>query len=189
LNETFHQGGKHNMRSKILLQVIILAVITSVGLTGCKSWNKKKDAKAGDGTISPLEPKDIATAGGSGAGRLDIEGANQERGLFAPVNFAYDSAKVTSGEMGKLQAVANALKANSKGLLIEGHTDERGTAEYNRALGEKRALACMEELIKMGIPASRISTISYGKERPLDNTPSESGWAKNRRCEFVLITK
>jgi peptidoglycan-associated lipoprotein len=69
-------------------------------------------------------------------------------------------------------------------VQVEGHCDERGTQEYNLALGEKRALATREHLIKLGIPADRIITISYGEEMPAIQGGGESAWAQNRRCEF-----
>jgi peptidoglycan-associated lipoprotein len=178
------------MRSKLLSQVILLALVASVGLTGCKSWNKKKDATTGgasDGSIKDLTPP---TGIGStpGAGERPPVGA-QERGLFAPVLFGFDSAKVAPAEMAKLQAVATAMKSNSKALLIEGYADERGTAEYNRALGERRAQACREELITLGVPGSRMTTVSYGMERPADPGHDEAAWSKNRRSEFVLVAQ
>jgi len=70
--------------------------------------------------------------------------------------------------------------------LIEGHCDERGSAEYNLALGQKRADAAMQYLVSLGISANRISTISFGKEKPVDPGSNESAWAKNRRAHFVL---
>ena len=72
-------------------------------------------------------------------------------------------------------------------LLIEGNCDERGTQEYNRSLGERRALAAREALAKMGIDPSRVRTISYGKDKPVDPDNNEAAWAKNRRDDFVLL--
>ena len=69
---------------------------------------------------------------------------------------------------------------------MEGHCDERGTAEYNMALGERRAQEAKQYLVNLGIDASRIETISYGKERPLDNRSTEEAWAQNRRAQFLL---
>ena len=178
------------MRSKLISQVIILAVVASVSLTGCQSWNKKKTTPGGNadgtGTIPALEPKDIAGTEGTGP-RTDLTGHAQKRGLFADVLFGFDSAKVAPSEMPKLHKVAEAMKSNSETLLIEGYADERGTAEYNRALGERRAQGCREELIALGVPGSRMTTASFGKERPVDSGHDESAWSKNRRCEFVLV--
>jgi peptidoglycan-associated lipoprotein len=118
-------------------------------------------------------------------GELDM--ANAQRGMFAPVLFAFDSAKISSKEATKLPAVAQYMKANpDKTLVIEGHCDERGTAEYNRALGERRAQAAREELVKLGVPASRTTTVSFGKDKPADPGHDDAAWAKDRRCEFVI---
>jgi peptidoglycan-associated lipoprotein len=77
-------------------------------------------------------------------------------------------------------------RVTDKMITIEGHCDERGTKAYNLALGEKRANAAKDYLVAMGVNASRISTVSYGKERPFDSGHSEAAWAKNRRAHFVV---
>ena len=115
---------------------------------------------------------------------------NQDRAALAAytVHFKFDSAVVQDKEQANIASVAQALAgdANAK-LLIEGHCDERGTEEYNRALGERRALALREALAKNGIDPMRIRTISYGKDKPADPGHDEAAWAKNRRGEFVLL--
>jgi peptidoglycan-associated lipoprotein len=104
------------------------------------------------------------------------------------VHFKYDSAAVQKTEKANLQAVADALsKDASLKLQIEGHCDERGTEEYNRSLGERRALALREALAKIGVDPSRVRTISYGKDKPADTGHDEAAWSKNRRGEFVLL--
>ncbi len=104
------------------------------------------------------------------------------------VHFKYDSAAVQKTEKSNLQAVADELgKDATLKLLIEGNCDERGTDEYNRALGERRALALREALAKIGVDPSRVRTISYGKDRPADTGHDEAAWAKNRRGDFVLL--
>ena len=91
-------------------------------------------------------------------------------------------------EKKKLEAVAAQLKADpTKAVKIEGHCDERGTEEYNRSLGERRALALREELIQLGIDSSRVETISYADNRPLVTDHAENGWRLNRRGEFVSL--
>ncbi len=104
------------------------------------------------------------------------------------IHFAFDSTAIKSSEQSNLESVAGALKgdANAK-LLIEGNCDERGTEEYNRSLGERRALAAREALAKDGVDPSRIRTISYGKDEPTDPANNEAAWAKNRRDDFVLL--
>ena len=85
------------------------------------------------------------------------------------------------------RVVADYLKKNPKAKLqIEGHCDERGTAEYNMALGERRATAVMTYLVSLGVSKAALSTVSFGKEKPLDPGHDEGAWAKNRRAHFVL---
>ena len=104
------------------------------------------------------------------------------------VHFDYDSSAVKSSERGHVQAVADALKSDSSAkLLIEGHCDERGTEEYNRSLGERRALSLRAALAKLGIDPSRVRTLSYGEDRPVDPGHNEAAWRQNRRGEFVLL--
>jgi len=105
------------------------------------------------------------------------------------VHFDFDSSVVKPSERSKISAVADFLKANSADAVkIEGHCDERGTEEYNRALGERRALALREVLVGMGVAADRVDTLSYGKDRPEDPGHNEAAWRKNRRGVFVLLT-
>lgn len=104
-------------------------------------------------------------------------------------HFDFDSSVVKSADKPKVAKVAEHLKANpSHAVEVDGHCDERGTEEYNRALGERRALALREELISLGIEPSRIDTVTYGKDRPADTGHDESAWKKNRRGEFLLET-
>ncbi len=103
------------------------------------------------------------------------------------VHFAFDSSAVRPAERPKVAAVADYLKSNPKNALeIDGHCDERGTEEYNRALGERRALALREELVRLGIDPLRIDTVTYGKDRPLDTGHNEAAWKQNRRGEFLV---
>lgn len=104
-------------------------------------------------------------------------------------HFDFDSSVVKSADKPKVAKVAEHLKANpSHAVEVDGHCDERGTEEYNRALGERRALALREELISLGVKPSRIDTVSFGKDRPADTGHDESAWKKNRRGEFLLET-
>jgi peptidoglycan-associated lipoprotein len=106
------------------------------------------------------------------------------------VFFDYDKAAVKDDQKAALNDDIAWLKGNAKAkVLLEGHCDERGTAEYNLGLGERRAKAVKDYLIAAGIPADRISTISYGKERPFVLGHDESAWKWNRRAHFVLQGK
>ena len=115
---------------------------------------------------------------------------SRDRTAFAAdtVYFDYDSSAIKSSEQSKLSAIASALQADASAkLLIEGDCDERGTEEYNRSLGERRALAAREALANLGVDSSRIATISYGEDRPADPGHTQAAWEKNRRDEFVLL--
>ena len=180
------------MRTRFVAQVVALTLITSLSLTGCGWWHRTfgpKTATQPGGT----QPAPLGNGGpGNGneigvGGRPEINGP-LDRALFAAqaVYFDYDSAKIKPSEHSKLEAVAAGLKGHGKKLVIEGHTDERGTAEYNRALGEKRAESAREALISLGVAADRMTTVSFGKDRPVEPSHNDTAWSKNRRCEFVV---
>ena len=119
------------------------------------------------------------------------EGWKQDASALAAhtVHFAYDSSVIKSSEQGNVAAVADYLKSNaSTAVEVDGNCDERGTDEYNRALGERRALAIREALVALGIDAGRVDTKSYGRDKPIDLGHTEAAHAKNRRGEFVLLT-
>ena len=119
-----------------------------------------------------------------------IEGEVYETKLLKDVHFDFDRYEVRSGDEEILKEDAAWLKKNPKTKVqVEGHCDERGTVEYNLALGERRANYIKQYLVSLGIAADRISTISYGKERPLDPGHDEEAWAKNRRVHFVVLSK
>lgn len=103
------------------------------------------------------------------------------------IYFDYDKSGIRPDAREILKANAEIFTKNSSSkIVVEGHCDERGTAEYNMALGERRAQEAKQYLVNLGIDASRIETISYGKERPLDNRSIEEAWAQNRRAQFLL---
>jgi peptidoglycan-associated lipoprotein len=109
---------------------------------------------------------------------------------LADILFGYDSAVLTPEARSRLESHAQWLRRfSSVTVLVEGHCDERGTVEYNLALGERRAMAAYNYLQSLGVPATRLKTISYGKEFPLDPGHNESAWARNRRCHFVITSK
>jgi peptidoglycan-associated lipoprotein len=109
---------------------------------------------------------------------------------FQPVFFRFDSSDIDGAGQRALNANAEILKKYSTWVVtIEGHADERGTAEYNLALGERRAMSARTYLVSLGIPAERLRTVSYGKEFPFDPGHDEGAWANNRRAQFVLTSK
>lgn len=104
-----------------------------------------------------------------------------------PIYFAFDSAVLTDSAKDILRKKAAFMIENRNvGVMIEGHCDERGSVEYNLALGQRRAESTQRYLVLLGVELSRTRTISYGNERPVDPRHDETAWAKNRRCEFVL---
>ena len=149
-----------------------------------------------------------AGAGGTGAGGAGAAGAGGAGGAAATgttipslpspkefvesaalrdVYFDFDRYEVRAGDKGMLDENAKWLKSNQSALLlIEGHADERGTNEYNLALGERRAKATRDYLVSVGIDAGRITVISYGEERPTCTEKTEGCWAKNRRAHFLV---
>ena len=118
-----------------------------------------------------------------------IDDLNRESPL-QPAFFEYDSAELSATARAALDADATTLrKYPAWAITVEGHCDERGTAEYNSALGERRAAAARTYLVSLGIPADRLHIVSYGKEFPFDPGHAESAWAKNRRAHFVITSK
>ena len=104
------------------------------------------------------------------------------------VHFAYDSSVIRSADKSKVSAVADYLKANPKAAVrVEGNCDERGTEEYNRSLGERRALAGREELVRLGIESGRVDTLSYGEDKPVNSGHNDTAWKENRRDDFVVL--
>jgi peptidoglycan-associated lipoprotein len=187
---------------------LALALAATLATTGCKHTPMKvtqipgsTGGQVGDvnnqGTLPSAPPLttdntgvNSQQGGGSTAALDTFDGMIKDPAALAAytIHFAFDSAAIKKSEDANLSAVASALagSANDK-LLIEGNCDERGTEEYNRALGERRALAAREALAKLGVSPDRIRTISYGKDKPADPGHDESAWGKNRRDDFILL--
>lgn len=131
--------------------------------------------------LQPLPADDITTK--------DLDTLNKEQ-FLKPIFFAYDSDEVDAAGQAVLVTNAQTMKKyTTLTITIEGHSDERGTAEYNLALGERRALSTKNYLVSLGIAADRIKTVSYGKEFPFDPGHDEGAFAKNRRAHFVVTAK
>ena len=119
-----------------------------------------------------------------------IEGEVLESKLLKDVSFDFDKYDVRPQDISILKEDAAVLmKYSNLKIQIEGHCDERGTGEYNLALGERRANSVKKYLVSLGVPADRLSTISYGKEMPVDPGHNEEAWAKNRRAHFIILAK
>ena len=131
--------------------------------------------------MQPLAADDITAK--------DLDTLNKEQ-FLKPIYFAYDSDDVDAAGQAVVVANAQLMKTYAKLMVtIEGHSDERGTAEYNLALGERRALSAKNALVTLGISADRIKTVSYGKEFPFDPGHTDAAFKENRRAHFVITAK
>ena len=200
------------MSSRAVRLVAVLLVVLATA-TAC---SRKKppvarptppppSAGAGTGTAAPPAPPEplaepeapvasVPVEPGMTGSNVDynarsLDELNRESPL-QPVFYGYDSADVAADMQGTLQKNAEILRQYPSWVVtIEGHCDERGTAEYNLTLGERRAQAARAYLVSLGIPTERIKTVSYGKEFPFDPGATEEAYAKNRRAHFVVTSK
>jgi peptidoglycan-associated lipoprotein len=168
-----------------LIPFVALGLLLSLVGTGCST--KKKGVGEGD-DVAKLSDQELA-----GAGSLERNKAGlnpTEGGPLADVPFAFDSSELDETARQTLRANSDWLKDNSKAKVeIEGHCDERGTVEYNLALGAKRARAAKDYLVTLGVAADRLTTISYGEELPLCREHDEACWQRNRRAHFVVLAE
>ncbi len=136
----------------------------------------------------PLEPS-VSGSALTDYNARSLDEINRESPL-EPVFYSLDSSEVAGETVAVLQKNADVLRQYPNWVVtIEGHCDERGTAEYNLSLGERRAQAARAYLVSLGIPADRLRTVSYGKEFPFDSGSNEEAWARNRRAHFVVTSK
>jgi len=191
--------------------MLVIAVACSLALiTGCRSrervsvlpemsvagtGNNSTPSRPTDLTTPPLAPNETASVNSTLLSELPdnekLAGRDMDRAEFKAqtVYFQFDQAQAGPNEASKIEQVAGAFKAKPAGfdLLIEGHCDERGTEEYNRSLGERRALAIRELLVAAGVPADHVHTASFGKDKPANPDHNEAAWKENRRGEFILV--
>ena len=173
----------------ILMAVLALAVL---GTTGCVKKGGKKGTTIGqeypaDWVQIGVDENGNPIYGPPGSVLPGREGMMEiAAGQFEAVYFDYDSPQLNPGEQGKVQAAVAYLQQNpTQGVIVEGHCDERGSNEYNLALGERRALAVRAAMIAAGIDGARVQTRSYGEERPVAFGHDEASWQLNRRAEFI----
>jgi len=196
------------MKATKLTYLLVIAVALTFASTGCRKRpvgiTEIPGSKTGvrDPGLTGIAPGKTATQdpgpgsqSGDGGGQLsdkfsNPDNFNQDRAALAAhtVHFDFDSSVVKSSEKANVEAAAAYLKANPKvGLLIEGNCDERGTEEYNRSLGERRALAIRELIVGSGVEANRVVTVSFGEDKPEATGHDEAAWAINRRGVFVVL--
>jgi peptidoglycan-associated lipoprotein len=189
------------MSKKSLIITILIFGIALI-MTGCPkktivkeepSVKKEEAAKAQPGPMA--QEKESKAKGGFEKSLVaektpGIAGEVFESSLLKDIHFDFDKYNIRHGDAAILKENAALLKKNPNvKIQIEGHCDERGTIEYNLALGERRANSTKNYLVSLGISPDRISTISYGKERPLDPGHNEVAWAKNRRAHTIITAK
>lgn len=163
-----------------LVHLSLLAIV-AVSLPACQNLGKKNqvpDYAATDGDYVTGTPLPERQEG------VSFLGSNVDRNRFQPIYFAFDSYAISPGERGKIDEVAHFLRSSSSSVIIAGFTDERGTPEYNRGLGERRAQAVRQALIGAGANPGLLQTVSFGAEMPADPGSGEAAWARNRRAEF-----
>ena len=163
----------------------VMGMVIILALTSCS----KKEVVSDEPLMNPSDTSgaisDGAAVGSGNAGEAGMASSDLQT-----VYFSFDSYSLTNETKTQLKANINWLKANATAKVqVEGHCDEKGTVEYNMALGDRRANATRNFLVKSGIEKGRIDTISYGKERPADSGHDESAWSKNRRAIFILLSK
>ena len=165
------------LRSAFTVSLILL-------LSSCALFKKKGAGAGGSGS-------DSDTVGGTPLPErqegVSFMNDNVDKHQFAPVHFAFDSYDIDPGDQATLQSVAQFLQSNPNTIIIAGFTDERGTPEYNRGLGERRAEAVRDYLLHQGADNNKIQTVSFGAEMPADPGSGEDAWAKNRRAEFGVV--
>lgn len=192
--------------------LVVAMVATTIAIAGCKKKppvanppqpNAFPGAPSPSGgnpapPIVPPAPPIIgdtpvvtSTPGGVDFNKFSIDDFNKpENSPLKPVYFLYDSDEIDEPSKKVLETNAAVLKQYGNWVItVEGHCDERGTAEYNLALGDRRALTAKNYLMSLGVPADRLRTVSYGKEFPFDPGHDEGAWSRNRRAHFMLVSK
>lgn len=196
--------------SKSYSKYLVLLTCAALFAGGCakKDLVKKDEAAslaetakpAETSSVNPLpketgakeEPFEEVSAASQAAGDIakSAEAAVESESEFEKIFFDFDSSSLAPAARDTLVKNAKLMeKRAGVKIRIEGHCDERGSDEYNMALGEKRARVAMQYLVALGVPADRLAVISYGKEKPADPGNNEAAMAKNRRDEFVILSK
>ena len=187
---------------------LVLAALMAATSTGCKTKPKNitpipggNSRVAGSGSLLGRDSSGTVNGGGDvvtvdQSGNIGLSGLDEfenmlmDRDALAAqtVYFEVDRSEIHPDDLGKVEAVAGILAQDAQNkVLIEGHCDERGTEEYNRALGERRALSVRDALSGLGVSADRVRTMSFGEDRPADPGLNDAAYSRNRRGEFVLL--
>jgi peptidoglycan-associated lipoprotein len=185
------------VRKKGWVWMVMLTIVLLVFVSGCASLKKQatpeeEQAAQQEKEKAAQQEQEKKSFEQSLAQKKypGIEGQVWESTLFKDIHFQFDQYDLTEEARQILTENAKVLsKHPSLKIQIEGHCDERGNSAYNLALGERRAASAKLYLSKLGVQEDRLSTISYGEERPLDPGHAEEAWAKNRRCHFIILSR
>jgi peptidoglycan-associated lipoprotein len=190
-----------NKEEKMRTKRIGIMLVLCCGLFAVVGCSSKKQVVKEDETLAQNQPVQAPTEAPPAEG-LKEQSVTKEPVVkeepvketssvimpFETIHFDYDSYVLSQDARDSLDMNAKWLKVNTaQKVRLEGNCDERGSDEYNLALGEKRAKAAFNYLVTLGIPEERLSTVSYGKEKPADPGHTEEAWAKNRRVDFVIV--
>ncbi len=179
---------------------VTLMILLAFGLSACHGGKRPPALTSGaptSGSTTTTTRTEAIPDAGPDVGKLDNDAAfgsempaadaNTEGGPLADIHFEFDSSALTDAARQTLGQHAGWLKAHAgTRVTVEGHCDDRGTVEYNLALGDHRARAVKDYLLSLGIAAGRLHTVSFGKEKPLDTGSGEAAWSRNRRAHFVV---
>ncbi len=168
------------LSSSVELRLVFLAGVLALATAGCKTTPDADATAGGSGTGSEFDDA------GAGAGDGSDSGYDASGSSIAPIYFDLDRSDVKSQFESILEAAAATLKSTGGSAVIEGHCDERGSDEYNLALGERRAVSVRRYLYNLGVPVSQLSVVSYGEARPAVSGTGETAWSLNRRAEIKL---
>jgi peptidoglycan-associated lipoprotein len=186
---TFVSGCKHPAKSLTVIPGREATPLDSAQTGGPKGTGDKGPLI---GLDQPTRERPLGADDPSklGVGSRPDGAQNREALALQTVHFDYDKSSIRANERPKLETVAAYLKDHPKDtLIIEGNCDERGTPEYNRSLGERRAIAARDYLVQsQHVDSARITTVSFGEDKPADDGHNEAAWSKNRRDEFVIVT-
>jgi peptidoglycan-associated lipoprotein len=174
--------------------VVVMSLGVAVALSGLTGCASKKKMPAPEPQVTQPQPTQAPPKVEAAPRKEEAKPAPApvvpEKIELRTIYFDYDQSVIRPDQTGTISQNAEILSRNrSVRVLIEGHCDERGTNEYNLALGQRRADSAKNYLVNYGIDSSRIETISYGEERPASQGQSEGAWAQNRRCEFVILSR